>query len=86
MKTHFCKNIETYTLSQALELPFISPVKQWFKEKELNTASEKEKVQAILKYVEDDDIAGLLHFDTEEKAEKYKQDTISEIKRIEKIR
>lgn len=85
-KTPFDKNIETYTLSEVLRLGFVEPIKEWFEEnyeKEWDKATKEEKVKAVIEYTDTDEIAGLLHFDTEEKAEKFKNDVIKEVEEIE---
>lgn len=87
-KTPFDKNIDTYTLSEVLGLGFVEPVKEWFEEtyeKEWDEATEEEKVKAIIEYTDTDEIAGLLYFDTQEKAEKFKNDVIKEVEEIEEM-
>lgn len=88
-KTPFNKDINTYTLEEALKLGFcdeeniienygnVNIDKNW------EDTTYKEKVEAIMDYTEDDDIAGLLYFDTEEQAEKYKNEVLEEIKELE---
>ena len=85
-KTPFSKDVNTYTLEEALKLVFVEPVKEWYEEteeKEWDSITEEEKIKAIEKYVEGDEIAGLVYFETEESAEKYKQGVLQEIKEIE---
>lgn len=85
-KTPFGKDIDTYTLDEALRLPFIEPIKEWYEEvcdQDWESITEQEKIKAIEKYVEGDEIAGLVYFGTEEDAEKYKQEVLQEIKEIE---
>ena len=85
-KTPFDKNIETYTLSEVLELGFVESVNEWFEEnyeKEWDQATEEEKVKAIIDYTDSDEIAGLVYFDTEEKAKEFKNDVIREVEDIE---
>lgn len=87
-KTPFNKSIDTYTLSQVLELGFVESVKEWFEEtyeRGFDEATEEEKVKAIIEYTDTDEIAGVLYFDTEEKAEKFKNDVIKEVKEIEEM-
>lgn len=85
-KTPFGKNINTYTLEEVLQLGFVEPVREWFEEiyeKEWDEATEEEKIEGILLYTQDDEIASLLYFDTEEEAENYKNQVIEEIEKLE---
>lgn len=85
-KTPFNADIDTYTLDEALNLGFVENVKEWYVEtydQEWDVISEKAKAKAIIEYTEGDDIAGLLMFNTEEEAEKYKQYVLEEIKDLE---
>lgn len=87
-KTPFDKKIDCYTLEETLNLPFIEGVKEWFEEnddeeRDFDEIVKEEKIKAILEYVESDEIAGLVYFETEEEAEKFKQDNLEEIKRAE---
>ena len=84
-KTPFNKNIDCYTLEEALKLPFVENVKEWFEETDIEERAfdeipDEEKINTILNYIEGDEIAGLVYFETEEEAEKFKQDTLDEIK------
>lgn len=86
-KTPFDKNINTYTLDEALQLGFVEGVIKWFEEnngKEWDNLSFNEKANAIEKYEESDEIAGIVYFETEEETEKYKDEVIKEIENIEK--
>lgn len=86
-KTKFDKTIETYTLSEVLKLGFIEPIGQWYYEtykKDWENTTKDEKIKAILEYSKDDEIAGMLYFDTEKQAENFKNNTIEEIEEIEK--
>lgn len=85
-KTPFNKEINTYTLEEALKLPFVEPVKEWYEEtyeKEWDSTTEEEKIKAIENYTEGDEIAGLVYFKTEEAAENYKQNVLKEIEELE---
>lgn len=85
-KTPFSKDIDTYTLEEVLELGFVEPVKEYFEEtyeKEWIEATEEEKIEGILSYTQDDEIASLLYFKTEEAAENYKNQVIQEIEELE---
>lgn len=86
-KTPFGKDINTYTLSEAIELGFVQTVKEYYEEeneKEWEEITDDEKIKAIINYVDGDEIAGLLYFNTEEEAEKYKNDVIKEVEEREK--
>lgn len=86
-KTPFNKNINTYTLDEALKLEFMEGVIEWFEEnneEKWDELSFDEKAKAIEKYEESDEIAGIVYFETEEEAEKYKDEVIKEIENIEK--
>lgn len=86
-KTPFGKDIDTYTLEEALKLGFTGDgLREWYEDKvdkEFDEATESEKMKYLLEYTEDDELAGLLYFDEEEKAEEYKQDVIKEIEELE---
>lgn len=84
-RTPFDKKIDCYTLEEVLNLPFVEGVKEWFEEnddyeRDFDEIPEKEKINAILEYVEGDEIAGVLYFETEALAEEFKKDTLDEIK------
>lgn len=86
-KTPFSKEINIYTLEEVLKLAFVENVIGWYEdteEKEWDEVLESEKIKAILAYTKYDEIAGLVYFDEEEKAEKYKNDVIKEIEELEK--
>lgn len=87
-KTPFNKEINTYTLDEALKLPFVEGVIEWYEdlndEETWEELSFEEKAKAIEKYMEGDEIAGMVYFETEEEAEKYKNDVIKEIEECEK--
>lgn len=86
-KTPFDKEINCYTLEEALKLPFVEGVKEWFEENSSDKfykISNEEKIKAILNYIENDEIASLIYFESEEVAEKYKKDTLKEIEKLEK--
>lgn len=85
-KTPFGKNIDIYTLSEALKLGFVEGVKEWFSEeneKDFDELDENEKIEAIINYTDGDEIAGILYFDNEEEASEYKASILKEIKDIE---
>jgi len=85
-KTPFNKNIDTYTLTEVLNLGFVENVTEWFEEKEekeWNEATEQEKIKAIINYTESDEIAGVLYFETEEEAQNFKNEVVKEIEEIE---
>lgn len=86
--TQFNKEIDTYTLDEVLKLAFVENVVQWYEEENekdfyLDTTFE-EKAKAIEEYTCDDEIAGILYFETEEEAEDYKQKIIKEVEDKEK--
>lgn len=87
-KTPFSKCINTYTLEEVLKLGFVENVIEWHEEDDENerweNISDNDKIDAILTYVENDEIAGLLYFETEDQAEKFKNDTIKEVEDLEK--
>lgn len=85
-KTPFDKRIETYTLSEVLKLGFVEGVIGFYEEntqKNWEEATEEDRIKAILKYTEGDEIAGLLYFETELEAEAYKNEVINELTDIE---
>ena len=87
-KTPFDKNIDTYTLEESLNLGFVAPVIEWFEDnhdKSWDEATFEEKAKAITDYTTYGDINEilLLYFPTEEKAEKYKQEVLDELARLE---
>lgn len=90
-KTPFGKDINTYSFEEVLRLPFVEIflnyiIEQYEEDGEKwEDATEEEKAQAIISFVESDEIAGLLYFETEEEAEKYKQEVIKEIEEIEEM-
>lgn len=86
-KTPFSKNINTYTLSEVLELGFVEPVNEWFDEiyeKEWDEIEDQERANAIIEYVDSDELAGLLYFNTEQESNRYRNDVINEIEELEK--
>lgn len=88
-KTPFGKDIKTYTLSEALQLEFVDGVINCYNEYRADDepswddTTDEQKAQAILQYLEGDDMAGLVYFDTEEAAEKYKNDCLKDIEECE---
>lgn len=104
-KTPFGKDIDTYTLEEALKLPFIESITEWFKQEgkewyrkefkkeyiedeyfgvDFDTLTDEEKTKAILRYNKYDEIAGLAYFNTEEEAEKYKNEVIEDVEDAER--
>ncbi len=84
-KTPFGKTINAYTLDEALRLGFVAPAAEWYEEQteqEFDTLTDSQKVQVILDYTDDDDIAGLIHFETEAEATSYKQAVLTELAEI----
>lgn len=84
------KNVDCYTLEEALKLPFIEGVKEWFEETDIeerafNEISDEEKIKAILTYISGDEIAELVYCETEEEARKIKQVDLDEIEEINKL-
>lgn len=51
---------------------------------DFDSLTDEEKTQAILKYTSSDEIAGLEYFDTEEEAEKYRNEVLEEIEDSER--
>lgn len=89
-KTPFNKDIDTYTYDEVLKLGFVEPVKELdfyldelLYERKWNDLSIEEQIESIIEYVSTDSIAGLLFFDTEEKANKYKEEVLKELNIIE---
>lgn len=85
-KTHFSKDIDVYTLSEVLRLPFIENVTNVYEEesgREWEDLSEEEKIEAIMYYNSSDDISGLMYFETEEAALSCKNETLEELEYIE---
>ena len=86
-KTLFGKNVDTYTLEEALKLHFVEPVMEWYEEqeeKEWENLSDDEKIKKIEEYTLHDDIAGLMYFGTTAWAEQKKEEILKEIEEIEK--
>lgn len=86
-KTVFSKSIDTYTLEQVLKLGFVQNVISWYEEfegKSWASASEQEKIRAIIYYADNDDTAGLLYFKRAQDAIEFKNDVIAEIECLEK--
>ena len=78
------KDIDCYTVEEALKLGFMSGIEEFYYEDfkkgtdlEFFELSNKEKLEIILKFVEDDEIANLEYFDTEEKALARKNEELS---------
>lgn len=88
-KTPFDKNIDTYTLSESLNLGFTGEgFVDWFEGKggkEWSKTTYEEKINALLEYTATDETSGLIHFKTEKEAEDYKNKVLEEIEDIEKI-
>lgn len=89
--TPFNNKIHTYTLEEVLKLAFVENVVDEYNERaewqELPNWDEltfEEKAKEIEEYTASDDIAGVLCFDTEDKAAKYKQNVLNELKELEK--
>lgn len=87
-KTPFAKNIDTYTVDEALDLGFIQGFEEYYKEEypskdDFDNLTYLEKVELISNYTEGDEIAGLLYFKTEEEALNYKTEVIKEIEKLE---
>ena len=85
-KTPFGKDIKIYSLDEVLKLAFVEPVKDWYKDttgKEFDNATELEQVKAIMDYTEGDEIAGLVQFNTETEAKKFKDEVLTQIEHIE---
>ncbi len=85
--TPFRKDVGVYTIEEALKLPFLERIKEWFKDrfgKEWKLATEDEMIRAIEGFSVSEDIAALFYFDTEEKARKYQQEILKEIEEIER--
>lgn len=97
-KTPFGKDIQTYTLQDILKLSFVEGTVQEYEqslnnaykdedmdeEKDWENTTDDEKVEAILEYTKDNDIAGLLYFGTEIEADNYKSTILKEINKCEK--
>ena len=82
----FFGDVDTYSLEEALSLGFVGDsFMEWyegnFEEEEgvFYSLSFSDKVKYILEYVENDEIAGLAYFDTEEAAEDYKNECIDNL-------
>ena len=85
-KTPFNKDINTYTVDEALNLGFVENVINWYedsKEKSWDQLPETEKAQQIEEYTSTDEIAGLNYFTTEEEATQYKNEVLEELQEIE---
>ena len=84
-KTLFNKNIDTYTVEEALKLGFVENVIEWHKEnkaeeeKDWDQSSELEKAILIEQYTLFDEIAGMNYYETEEGAENFKNEVIEEL-------
>ena len=88
-KTPFRKDISIYDLEEALKLPFVEPVIEYYNdyknddELEWDKLSESEKIEFIESYTEGDEIAGLVAFKTLEEAVKYLKDVLKQINELE---
>ena len=86
-KTPFNKDIDIYTLDEALKLGFVEGIVQLYEEtykKDFYELSDNEKTEAILEYTKDDEIAGLLAFPSVKEAKNYKNEVLNEIAELEK--
>lgn len=89
VKTPFGKDIGIYDLEEALKLPFVEPVIEYYNdyknddELEWDKLSESEKIEFIESYTEGDEIAGLVAFKTLEEAVKYLKDVLKQINELE---
>lgn len=82
----FFDDVDTYTLEEVLKVEFVDEAfLEWYEENfyeaegNFNSLSFSDKVNYILEYVENDGIAGLTYFDTEEEAEAYKNECIENL-------
>lgn len=88
-KTPFRKDISIYDSEEALKLPFVEPVIEYYNdyknddELEWDKLSESEKIEFIESYTEGDEIAGLVAFKTLEEAVKYLKDVLKQINELE---
>ena len=92
-KTPFDSSVNIYTLEEVLKLPFVEGVTDWYEtdgiyvlgydEEEFNQLTEEEKTTAILRWMEDDEHAGVLYFESERDANLYKREMLQEIAEIE---
>lgn len=84
--TPFDKDINIYTLDEALRLGFVEGVEEWYYdfiqeegEPDFYELSYEKRLQLVLQYTENDEIAGLVAFDTLQEAVDYVKDVIEEI-------
>ena len=92
-KAPFDSNVDIYTLEEVLKLQFVEGVKDWYEtdginvlgydKEEFKQLTEEEKTIAILRWMEDDEYAGVLYFESEEDADLYKREILQEIAEIE---
>lgn len=96
-KTPFGKDIQTYTLQEVLKLGFVQGTVEEYEQslnnryqdedmdeqKDWEITTDDEKIEAILAYTKSNDIAGLLYFDTEIDADKYRNEILKQINELE---
>lgn len=89
-KTLFSKDINIYTIESALKLGFVEQVVEWYEDTKKvddiawHNLDDAQKVELILKYTENNALAGLLVFDNLQDATNYVKTTLLEILNIEK--
>ena len=86
-KTRFSKDIEVYTVDEALKLDFVSGVEENYNEnhsKDWDSLDYRQKAIEIESYMRDDEIAGMKCFETRKDALDFKNETLKEIEEIEK--
>lgn len=77
---------DCYSLEEVLKLSFVENIEEWFEENEeraFREITEEEKINAILDYIQYDEIANIEYLETEEKALKRKNELLEEINDIE---
>lgn len=85
--TDFDEGIDTYTLTEALNLGFVRSIVDWYNEnteKEWDDLTDQEKTKLIIKYTSTDELARLLYFATEEEAQEYKKMVLEEVEEKKK--
>jgi len=88
-KTPFDDKIDVYSLEELLESNYVESIDEWYQdeyEEDFFELSDKEKIKAVLEYIETDEISGLLYFKTEAAAIKFKEETLEEFEEIKNER
>lgn len=89
--TPFSNDIDIYTLEEVIKLPFVESVIEWYEDNKedeeecWDDLTENKKAELIIEYVDTDDIAALVYFDDDIKAQQYKQQVLKEILEKERM-